>query len=400
MPLTDMKKAREMGEKLLGEAERIAPELVEWRRNFHQFPEMGLDEHMTSGKIETLLSAMPGMEVVKGFGLPTCVIGRIGGHLPGGALALRVEIDAVEVKEATGMPFSSYDDRVSHVQGHDAHMAYLLGTAMLLSERRESLTRPVVFIFQPADEGKVGSKYLLEAGILEQFDIKRMLCIHWIPYLPYGQVFTNKGGVTAFTNKLHIGLSGEGGHGSTPNLTHDPLYMSALLQITLQSILTREVDPQKTAVLSFGRIEAADVYNVIAEEVNLWGTLRTTDRETHRFLRRRMEDVIRASAHMWHIAASVEYTLDYSPVVNDDEMVSDIFKIGTALLGSDGMCPLQAPILTGEDFCYFSERVPSCMMFIGTGMEYGLYHARYDIPENLLPFAAAWGAYLAIFLNN
>jgi amidohydrolase len=354
---------------------------------------------MTSGKIETLLSAMPGMEVIKGFGMPTCVIGRLGGDLPGGALAFRVEIDAVEVSEDTGLPFSSFDDRVSHVQGHDAHMASLLGTAMILSSHIEDLKQPVVFIFQPAEEGKGGSKILIEAGILEQFNINRMLCIHWIPYLPYGQIFTNKGGVTAFSSKLHVGLSGEGGHGSTPHLTQDPLYMSALLQISLQSIMSREVDPQKTAVLSFGRIEAAEVYNVIAEEVNLWGTLRTTDRETHRFLRRRLEEMIRSTAHMGHIAAFVEYTLDCSPVMNDDEIVSDIFKIGAALLGSDGICPLQAPLLTGEDFCYFSESVPSCMMFLGTGMEYGLYHARYDVPENLLPFSAAWGAYLALFLT-
>jgi metal-dependent amidase/aminoacylase/carboxypeptidase family protein len=102
---------------------------------------------------------------------------------------------------------------------------------------------------------------------------------------------------------------------------------------------------------------------------------------------------------MAHIAASVEYTLDYGPVMNDDEMVSDIFKLGTALLGSDGICLLHDPLLFGEDFCYFAERIPSCMMFLGTGMEYGLYHARYDIPENLLPFASAWGAYLAMFLN-
>ena len=399
MTLLDMKKAREIGEKLLAEAEGAAPELVEWRRSFHQFPELGLEEHMTSGRIETLLSAMPGVEVIKGFGLPTCVVGRIGDGLEGGALAIRVEIDAVEVGEDTGLPFSSYDELVSHVRGHDAHMASMLGTAMLLSAHKEEMTQPVVFIFQPADEGKGGAKSLLEAGILEQFDIKRMLCVHWIPYLPYGQLFTNKGGITAFTNKMHIGLSGEGGHGSTPHLTQDPLYTSALIQISLQSILAREVDPQKTAVLSFGRIEAAEAYNVIPEEVNLWGTLRTTDRETHRFLRRRLEEMTRSSARIGHIAASVEYTLDYNPVVNNDEIVSDIFKIGAALLGSEGICPLQAPILTGEDFCFFSERVPSCMMFIGTGMEYGLYHARYDIPENLLPFAAAWDAYLAIFLT-
>ncbi|MDR1508851.1 MAG: amidohydrolase [Synergistaceae bacterium] len=387
-----------IGAKMLSEAEGIAGDLVEWRRYFHQFPELGMEEHMTSSKIEGLLSSMPGMEVVKGFALSTCVVGRIGGSLPGGAVAFRAEMDAVEVREDTGLPFSSYDEGISHVQGHDAHMASLLGTAALLSDHRDSLKHPVVFIFQPADEGKGGSRYLLDAGLREKFGIEKMLCVHWVPYLPYGQVFTNKGGITAFTNKLHIGLSGQGGHGATPYLTADPLYLSALIQVTLQSVLIREVSPQKTAVLSFGRIEAAEVYNVIAKEVNMWGTLRTTDRDTNRFLKRRIEDVVRAMAHIAHISAAVEYTLDYGQVVNDGELVSDIFEAGTALIGSDGMCPLKEPLLVGEDFCYFAERIPSCMMFLGTGMEYGLYHARYDIPENLLPFASAWGAYLAMSL--
>jgi amidohydrolase len=386
------------GSKFLSEAEGIAGDLVEWRRSFHQFPELGMEEYMTSNKIEGLLGSMPGMEVTKGFALPTCVIGRLGTDLPGGAIGFRVEIDAVEVREDTGLPFSSFDERVAHVQGHDAHMASLLGAAALLAGHRANLRRPVVFIFQPADEGKGGSHFLLDAGLQEKFGIEKMICVHWAPNLPYGRIFTNKGGVTAFTNKLHIGLSGDGGHGSMPHLTSDPLYLSALIQVTLQSILTREVDPQKTAVLSFGRIDAAEVYNVIAEEVDLWGTLRTTDMETHRFLRRRIEDVVRGMAHMAHLAASVEYTLDYGQVSNDARLVSDIFKLGAALVGSDTMSTLKNPLLVGEDFCYYAERIPSCLMFLGTGLEYGLYHARYDIPENLLPFAAAWAAYLAMFL--
>ncbi|MDR1651345.1 MAG: amidohydrolase, partial [Synergistaceae bacterium] len=264
MGAIDLMSSTQVGERLLSGAKGMAGDLVEWRRNFHQFPELGMEEHMTSGKIEGLLSSCPGMEVIKGLGLSTCVIGRIGGGLPGGALAFRTEIDAVEVHEDTGLPFSSYDYRASHVQGHDAHMAAMLGAAALISEHRESLKHPVVFIFQPADEGKGGSRYLIDAGVKERFSIEKMLCIHWVPFLPYGQIFTNKGGVTAFTNKLHIGLSGQGGHGSTPYLTNDPLYLSALIQIALQSIITREVDPQKTAVLSFGRIDAAEVYNVIA----------------------------------------------------------------------------------------------------------------------------------------
>ena len=394
----DLTTACEIGVKLLSEAEGMTSELVEWRRGFHQFPELGLDEHMTSGKIEAILSTIPGMEVFKGFGLETCVIGRLGGGLPGKGIGLRAEMDAVEVHEDTGLPFSSYDASVSHAQGHDAHMATLLGTASLLSDHGVSLKRPVVFIFQPAEEGRGGAKLLIDAGLLTEFNIGSMLCIHWVPHLEYGQIFTNKGGITSFSSKIHIGLMGQGGHGSTPYLTSDPLFLSAQIQVALQSLITREVDPQKSAVLSFGRIEAADVYNVIAEETHLWGTLRASDRETHRFLKFRVEEMVKGMARLAHVAASVEYMLDYGQVINDDAMVSDIFKIGTALIGSDAMEILHNPLLVGEDFSFYAENVPSCLMFLGTGMDYGLYHARYDIPENLLPFAAAWGAYLALFL--
>lgn len=390
--------AAEVGVKLLSEAEGIAGELVDWRRAFHQFPEASLDEHMTSSKIEDILSSLPGMEVIKGFGLPTCVIGRLRGDLDEGALAFRAEVDAVEVREDTGLPFSSFDNRVSHAQGHDAHMASLLGTAVLLADRKEELRRPVVFIFQPAEEGRGGAQILLEAGLIEKFNIARMLCVHWAPNLPYGQIVTNKGPVTAYSSKIHIGLIGQGGHASMPHLTADPVLLSAEIQITLQNLITREVNPQKSVVLSFGRIEAADAYNVIAEETHLWGTLRATDRETRRALKFRIEELVKGLARLSHIAASVEYTLDYDQVENDESLVSDVFKIGTALIGSDAMEILHDPLLVGEDFSFYSGRIPTCLMFLGTGMEYGLYHARYDIPENLLPFAAAWGAYLALFL--
>jgi amidohydrolase len=225
-----------------------------------------------------------------------------------------------------------------------------------------------------------------------------MLCVHWVPHLPYGRIFTNRGPVTSFSSKIHIGLSGQGGHGPTPYLTSDPLYLSAQIQVALQGLITREVDPQRAAVLSFGRIEAADVYNVIPEEVHLWGTLRSTDRKTQQFLKQRVEEVVKAMAHIAHIGASVEYTLDYGQVVNNDSLVSDVFRAGTPLVGSDAMELLTNPLLVGEDFSFYSEQIPSCIMFLGTGMDYGLYHARYDIPENLLPFASAWAAYLALSL--
>lgn len=386
-------------EHFLSEAEDMEQTLVEWRRTFHQFPELGMEEHITSTKIEEILSELPGVEVFKGFGLPTCVIARIGGDIPGGAIALRAEIDAVEVKEDTGLPFSSFDDGVSHVQGHDAHIATVLGVAALLSQHVDMLRAPVVLIFQPGEEGRGGARLLIEAGVIEEFSIEKMICLHWVPELPYGKIFTKKGGTTAFSSKVHIGLSGQGGHGSTPHLAADPLFLSAQLQIALQTLITREVSSQKSAVLSFGRIEAGESYNVIAEEAHLWGTLRSDDKKTMDYLKTRIEELTKGYARTSRLAAAVEYMLNYSQVQNDDALVSNVFTYGAALFGSDTIELLKRPLLYGEDLSFFTERVPSCLMFLGTGMEYGLYHARYDIPENLLPFAAAWCAYMAIALQ-
>lgn len=395
----DAESLSEACEHFLTEAEDMQETLIEWRRAFHQFPELGMEEYITSTKLEEMLSEMPGVEVFKGFGLPTCVIARIGGDIPGGAIALRAEIDAVEVKEDTGLPFSSFDDGVSHVQGHDAHIATVLGVAALLSQHVDMLRGPVVLIFQPGEEGRGGARLLIEAGVIEEFSIEKMICLHWVPELPYGKIFTKKGGTTAFSSKVHIGLSGQGGHGSTPHLAADPLFLSAQLQVALQTLITREVSSQKSAVLSFGRIEAGESYNVIAEEAHLWGTLRSDDKKTMDYLKTRIEELTKGYARTSRLAAAVEYMLNYSQVQNDDALVSNVFTYGAALFGSDTVEILKRPLLYGEDLSFFTERVPSCLMFLGTGMEYGLYHARYDIPENLLPFAAAWCAYMAIALQ-
>lgn len=388
-------RAARLGERLLSEAEDMTGILIDWRRSFHQFPEVGMEEYVTASKIEDALHALPDVEIFKGFGMPTCVVARVGGDRPGPATAIRTEMDAVEVREDTGLPFSSFDEGVFHAQGHDAHMAATLGAVSLLARRANELAHPVVFIFQPGEEGKGGAKLLIEAGVQQEFDIERVLCLHWMPALPYGKIFTNKGGVTAYSSKVHIGLTGPGGHGSTPHLTSDPLYLSAQIQIALQSLITREVAPNETAVLSFGRIEAGDVYNVIAEETHLWGTLRAKSEKTIDFLRSRIEEITKSYARAAHVAASVEYMLNYDQVRNDGAAVTDIFQYGTAVFGSETVVPLRGPLLAGEDFSFFANAMPSCLMFLGTGMEYGLYHARYDIPEDLLPFAAAWCAFIA-----
>lgn len=390
----------ELGDALMTEADDLAGMMTDWRRELHQFPEIGMEEHMTASRIVNALSGVHGVEVWRGRGLPTSVIVRVGGGAPGKALGWRVEMDAVEVTEDTGLPFSSYNEGVSHVQGHDAHIAAALGAIRLTAERADELLRPVVYIFQPGEEGRGGARLMLDAGVLDDMDIGRMLCLHWMPTMAYGQLYVRSGAVSAMSSKVHIGITGEGGHGSTPHLTSDPVYLGAQVMTALQGVITREVSASRTAVLSFGRVEAGEAYNVIAGEMHLWGTLRTGDRETMDYLRGRIEEIVRGMARLAHLSVSVEYMLNYDQVINDAALTSEVERTTADVFGADVIETLREPLMTGEDFSFYAERIPCCLMFLGTGMEYGLYHARYDVPESLFPFAAAVQACASLMLDR
>ncbi|MGE4445076.1 MAG: M20 family metallopeptidase [Synergistaceae bacterium] len=396
--MSDNSRLSALGAQLLTEAENISEEMRDWRRDFHQFPELAFEENITASKITRVLGSIDGMEVISGFAIPTSVIGILGKDLPGPAILLRSCMDALAVEEETGLSFSSCMPGLMHACGHDAHMASLLGAAKVLSLHRDELKRKVVFLFQPAGEGKGGARILVENRFLETFNIGNAASLHWWSEIPYGELFLRKGVLTALSDRIHIDIRGTAGHAAEPHMVIDPITISCHIVIAIQTMLTREIDPRDPVVVSFGQIEAGYAYNVIPEQVNLWGTLRAFSPKTRDFVQSRIETVAPAIAKAFRGLASVEYTRNYSQVENDFEMVDNVVNVGIPFFGEDGIKMLERPLLSGEDFSFFSSCVPSVFMLMGTGLEYGLHHPRYDIPENMLPFSAAWEAYMALTL--
>ncbi len=387
-----------LGARLLADAENISEEMQDWRRDFHQFPELAFEENITASKITKVLESIEGMEVVSGFAIPTAVIGILGNDLPGPAILLRSCMDAIAVEEETGLPFSSCMPGLMHGCGHDAHMASLLGAAKVLSLHRDKLKKKVVLLFQPAGEGRGGARTLVENRFLETFDIGSAASLHWWSELPYGELFLRRGVLTALSDKIHIDIRGTAGHAAEPHMTVDPVTISSHIVIAIQTMLTREIDPREPVVVSFGHVEAGFAYNVIPEQVNVWGTLRAFSPKTRDFVQGRIENMAPAIAKAFRGLASVEYTRNYGQVDNDSQMVDKILAAGIPFFGEDGIKMLERPLLSGEDFSFFSSCVPSVFMLMGTGLEYGLHHPRYDVPESMLPFSAAWEAYMGLTL--
>ena len=387
-----------LGPELLAEAEARAEDLIAWRREFHQFPELAFEENLTATRVAQVLESTEGVQVHRGFGTPTSVIGVLRNDLPGPALMLRADMDALAMEEETGLPFGSCIPGVMHGCGHDGHMASLLGAAQLLSERRHKLSRPVVLLFQPAEEGKGGARKLTEAKLISTFQIGWALGVHFWPQLPYGQFFTRPGPITALSDKFHIEIQGAGAHAATPHLGIDPIMIAAHVLLGLEHLVSREIDPLDSVVISVGQIEGGEAYNIIPERAHLWGTTRAFDTEVRNRVQMLMENTVRDLCRAFRSTGNVEYRRNYPQSLNDPDFSAAVTERAVAFFGEDMSHILDRPLLAGEDFAFYSLEVPSCFMLLGTGCEYGLHHPKYDVPEELLYLASAWEAFLALTL--
>jgi len=388
----------ELIEELRSSAEECAGEIIAWRREFHQFPELAFEETVTSSRIAAALSGMPGIRVIRGFGAPTTVIGILREDIDARAITLRADIDALAIEEESGLPFASCFPGVMHACGHDAHTASLLGTAKILSQRASLLRKPVIFLFQPAEEGRGGAKKIVDAGFFEKFPVEGVLGIHFWPQVPFGQMKTRKGPVTAFSDRIHITVNGITSHAASPHQGVDPTVIAAHILISIQDIISREKDPHASVVISFGQIETGEAYNIIPGSAHMWGTARVLDPQVRDFIQNRIEEMIPLIARAHRATATVEYTRNYPSLLNDDHLTDVVFSLGEQFFTSPegGVAELAMPLLSGEDFAFYSLSVPSCFMLIGTGGELGLHNPHYDVPEELLSIASAWEAFLAL----
>lgn len=382
-----------MIENLEREFESLGPQIVEWRRDFHRHPEVAFEEKRTSEVLRKSLEGL-GLDVraCGGLGVRAVLDGRPGGK----TLALRADMDALPLVEEGNKEYISLNKGATHACGHDGHMAIVMAVAKVLAARKNDFAGRVVFLFQPAEElppgGAIG---MVEDGALE--GVQAVFGLHLWQGFGTGLVAAAKGPMMAQADNFTITVKGRGGHGSMPQFTADPILAAAAIVVAAQSIVSRNVDPLKPAVVSFGAIQGGTVNNIIPTTVSLKGTVRTFDPGLQEHIEGRLRALAESTAKAYGAEAALEYFVGYPAVVNDPGMTDLAFGVAREVLGRDRALECE-PVMGGEDFAYYLRKVPGAFLFFGAGdgMTHPHHHPGFDIDERALVPAAHLLARIAL----
>jgi amidohydrolase len=341
------------------EIKDIEKNIIGWRRDFHQYPELGFDEHRTSKIIGEALKEMglaPQMNVGKTGVTADLTFGE------GPTIALRADMDALPMQETSGLDFSSKHDGVMHACGHDGHMAMLLGAAKVLTQNGDSFNGTVRFIFQPAEEGAGGARYMIEDGCLDGVD--EIYGIHVWNYQPVGEVGITDGPVLAAADMFEIKIKGIGGHGAAPQGTIDAVVVASHLVQALQTIVSRNTNPLESTVVTIGTINGGHNFNIIADEVTLSGTARAYTEENRNLIKTRMSEIIDGVAKTFGAGISFDYEDGYPPTINHTDPTNKVLKAAERVVGEKAGMPYLS--MGGEDFSYYLQKIPGCFFFVGS----------------------------------
>lgn len=363
----------------------VLAEVVQTRRDLHEHPELGFEEHRTAGIVADRLRSL-GFEVHTGIG-GTGVVGVLRGALPGKTIMLRADMDGLPIDEENDVPYRSRSPVHMHACGHDGHVAILLGAARLVIARRDELAGTVCFLFQPAEEGKGGAKAMLEDGVLERFGIERAYGLHLASAHPTGQVGFREGPFYASSDSIEITVEGKGGHGASPHLSVDPVYVASQFVVAVQQVVSRNIDPIEPAVVTIAAIHGGTTHNVIPSRVTLLGTVRAFDAAVRAQMAERIERVLRGICESSGATYSFEYLWRYPVTSNDVEQTRYARALARRVAGDEHVADV--PKLMGaEDFSFFAERVPACFFTLGSNggpdSAWPHHHARFDIDESTL----------------
>ena len=358
--------------------------LVKTRRELHERPELSLHEEHTERYIARYLDRLPvdNLEIgVGGHG----VVAEVKGKLPGRAVLVRADIDALPLDEATDLPFRSKNQGVMHACGHDVHMAIALELADSLAVNQDRLPGMIRFAFQPAEETAGGAKRMIDAGVLEGID--RVVGLHVWSQLPVGKVSVRSGAMMASADWFTLTVHGQGGHGAQPDRAIDAVVIAAQVISALQTVVSRETSPRDAVVVTLGSIHGGSAFNIIAGEVAIQGTLRTFDASLRETLLRRIAELARGTAEA--MRGRCEFRLESAapPVVNDPAVSRLVAEAVQGVLGDDAVLPYE-PLMVGEDFAYFLEQRSGCFFLLGGAPEGPpvMHHTpQFRIDERCLP---------------
>jgi IAA-amino acid hydrolase len=317
----------------------------------------------------------------------------------GPCVALRADMDALPIHEETDVPFRSEVDHKMHACGHDCHTAMLLGAARLLKKHESELRGTVKLIFQPAEEGGAGADRMCQEGALEGPKVERIFGLHVFPGMTTGTVAGNPGIILAATGAFEVTVKGKGGHGAMPHTTIDPITCVAKVIVELQTIVSRETNPFSPTVVTVGSIHGGDAPNVIPETVKLSGTFRSLSMSGLATVKQRIEEIVRGIATTNRCTATFSYECDYPPTVNDESSWALARKAAEAIVGAANIHPME-PILGGEDFSFYQQRIPGCFSFLGVSApdwatRHSVHHPKFKVDEHALPIGAAWHTQMA-----
>ncbi|MGA0613638.1 M20 aminoacylase family protein [Paracoccus sp. KR1-242] len=369
----------------------LLPEITAWRRDFHEHPELQYEVHRTAGKVAELLRSFGLDDVVEGVGR-TGVVGVIKGRsdTQGRVIGLRADMDALPIKEITGAEYASKTPGVMHACGHDGHTAMLLGAARYLAETR-NFDGTAIMIFQPAEEGGGGGLAMIEDGLAERWGIQEFYGMHNMPGYPTGSFAIREGAMMAAADQFDIVVTGKGGHAAKPHEAVDTTLVAAQIVVALQSIVSRNIDPLKSGVVSVCVVQTdSPAHNVIPQVVVMKGTARSLDPKVRDQLEEGIQRVTSNVAAAFGATAEVDYQRGYPVTMNHPDATVHAAKVAREVAGDVDMDMM--PLMAGEDFSYMLNTRPGAYIFVGNGDTAMVHHPAYDFDDNAIPAGSSWYA--------
>jgi amidohydrolase len=365
-------------------------ELSELFHVFHMYPELSFEEKETARRISLYLKEL-GYTVNEGVGR-TGVTARLEGYQPGPNIAIRADIDALPITEETGLPHSSTIPGRMHACGHDVHTTCALGAARLLAENRSSIRGSITMIFQPAEEINLGAKEMVRERVLEKNGIDMIFGLHNHPEIPVGKIALKEGPLMAAVDRIEITITGKGGHGGLPHRDKDPIVASAAMIMNLQTIVSRNINPLDSAVISLGTINGGTRNNVIPDRVEMTGTVRTFTPEVRNSMEEQIRRIVENTAATLMCRGELKYIYELPAVINPPIPKRIVEKAVRAVAGKDAIVT-PTPSTGGEDFSIYQEKVTGCFFWLGVGNpEKGAVHPwhspRFRVDERALPLGA------------
>ena len=399
-------KSNDSSQSIRDVSQALLPWLSETRRTIHMNPELGYEEHETSRLIVENLESF-GLETHAGIA-ETGVVGLLETGRPGPTIGIRADMDALSIDESNDVPYKSRHPGKMHACGHDAHVSMLLGAARLLSENKnllDGLGGNVKFIFQPAEEGKAGGKRMVEEGVLEEPRVDLLIAAHVWPDMPSGYIGTRSGPSLAAGDRLQIYVRGESSHAAYPHKSRDALLAGCHLVTALQSIVSRNVGPLESAVLSITTFESGVAFNIVPRDARIKGTIRTHDPKVREKVADRVRAVVRGVAEAFDVEIDLEITPGYPVLVNHEAAAALVESAGAQVLGAEKV--EEMPLSMGaEDFSYMAEKRPGAMFRVGIsnpekGFVHGLHSDLFDLDEDAMAVGVSVFAQAVVeFLGN